>query len=277
MRRAAVPGAAALAALATLALALGGPAAAAPTPWQVELGGSVEHLDNGAPDWRQVDAALRHRFDEQRLGELTLRRAERYGRRDTELGLGAVWPVGEPFVLALRATTAGNAAFLPRHGGQVDAFWRAPQGWVLGLGLTRNLYDTPEAPATGSSLLRMGVERYVGDWRFGGGWTRARLDGGSYAHGWRAQVDRFIGDGARLGLAVGGGRELESAPQGVLSTRVEALALVGRLPLSEGWALVGEASHTRVSDFEQRIGGVVQSLPGGYRRNGVRLGVARDF
>ena len=264
--------------LGALALVLGGPAAAAePAPWQVELGAGVEQLDNGAPDWRQVDLALRHRFDAQRLGELTLRRAERYGRHDTELGLGVVWPLGESFVVGLRASTAGNAAFLPRRGAQADLNWRGPAGWVLGGGLTRNLYHTPDAPATGSTLLRAGLERYVGDWRFAGGLTRARLDGGSYANGWRAQVDRFIGDGARLGLALGGGRELESAPQGVLSTRVESLALVGRWPLAESWALVGEATWTRVSAFEQRIGDEVLSLPGGYRRNGIRLGVARDF
>lgn len=245
--------------------------------WQVEASAGLERLSNGTPDWRQVDVSLRRRFAAGAQAEITLREAQRYGRRDSEFAVGLALPLDDAWTVALRATAADAAHFLPSRGGQVELSRRLSAGWVASASLGRNRYDSAANPATGTSLLRLGAEHYVGAWRLAAGVTHARLDGGASADGWRAQVDRYIGDGGRIGLLVAGGRELESAPDGVISTRVDALVLVGRWPIAAGWALTGDVAGTRVGNIVRRTGSGNTTLPGGYRRNAGRIGVQHEF
>jgi YaiO family outer membrane protein len=262
--------------LAACSLAVAAAGSAAQPAWQVEVGSSVEQLSNDSPDWRQSEIAVRRR-DEGRMGELSARDVERYGRRDTELAASVAWPMAPAWSIALRANVAPGADFLPRLGGGAELTRRLGDGWVAGAGLGRNRYDGADTAPTGTTTLRLGLERYVGAWRLAGGVARARLDGGAAESGWRAQVDHFFGDEARVGVVFSGGRELESAPDGVVSTRVDSVVLMARWPLAAGWLLGGELSRTRVSDIERQRDGVSESLPGGYRRTGVRLGVQRAF
>lgn len=244
--------------------------------WQVEAGAGVQTLDNGSPDWREAELALRRRDGDQRF-ELQLRDARRYGLHDREITLAGGLALSPDWNLGLRASVAPGADFLPRQAGSVELGVRLGGGWIGAAALGRNRYDGAETPPSGTSSLRLGLERYTGPWRWAGAVTRIRSDGGATAHGAQLQLDHFFGDEARLGVLVAGGRELESAPDGLLSTRVNTVVLLGRWPLGGGWQLAGELSHTRVSDLERRIGGVDQPLPGGYRRDGVRLGVRREF
>jgi YaiO family outer membrane protein len=252
-------------------------AAAAPLPWQVETGASVETLDNGSPDWRQLDVAVRRRFDDGAAAEVALREVQRYGRTDRELALGGLWKLGTDATFSLRGTTAGAASFLPRQSLAVDATQRLPDGWVAGAGLVRNRFEGIDSPPTGTTLLRLGVERYAGQWRLAGALTRARLDGGASAMGWRLQADHFVGEDGRIGLLVAGGEELETDPAGVISTQVNAIVMLARWPIAPGWALTGDAGSTRVSDIVRRVDGGSLALPGGYRRSGVRIGVQHEF
>ncbi len=263
---------------AALAASLAIAAAAAPAQpaWEAEAGLGHERLSDGAPAWRQADLALRHRFAPRALAELGLRRAERYGTADTELALGASLPLDARWTLGLRATAVDAPRFLPRHGLAGEATLALDGGWVAGAGLGRNRYASLGAPPTGTSQLRLGLERYVGAWRLAGGWTRARLDGGETGDGLRLQADRYFGDEARLGLLVASGEELESAPGGVLSTRVHSLVVIGRWPLGEGWALVGDLGRTRVGAASRRAGGDAPAGPG-RSRSGGRIGVQRGF
>jgi YaiO family outer membrane protein len=231
-------------------------------------------LDNGSPDWRQLDLALRHRSAPERVNEIGLRRVERYGQRDAELSAGVSLPLGTDWGLALRASLA-DGAFLARAAGQVDLTRRLADGWVLGAGLGRGLYAPEGGIASGTTTLRGSVERYVGAWRLAAGASHARLDGGHGASALRLQVDRYFGDDSRVGLIVARGDELEYDPQGVLSSRVGAVALVGRWSFATGWALAGDLGRTTVRDVERR-GGSGGSAPG-YRRSGGRLALQREF
>ena len=262
-------------AIAPLVLAAALSPALAEPRWQVEAGAGIETLSNDSPDWQQADIAVR-RIDAGTRVELNARTARRYGLHDRELGVGLAWPVGADWTLGLRAHGA-KADFLPRLGAVADVSRRLGDGWVASAGLGRNLYDPAQAASSGTSLLRAGLEHYAGPWRLAGGVTRARLDGGAGATGWSVQLDHYFGDVARAGLLATGGRELESAPEGVLTTGVQSLVVLARLPLADGWSLAGEAGLTRVSDLERSNGGVVQALPGGYRRHGLHLGVQREF
>jgi YaiO family outer membrane protein len=262
---------------ALLGLALGASLAAAaaaqPAAMQVEIGAGVEHLDNGSADWRQLDLALRHRSAPDRINEIGLRRVERYGQRDAELSAGVSLPLSADWGLALRASLA-DGAFLARLAGQLDVTRRLPDGWLLGAGVGRSRYEPAGGIASGTTTLRGSAERYVGAWRLAAGVSRARLDGGHGATALRLQADRYFGDSSRLGLIVARGDELEYDLQGVLSSRVGAVALVGRWSFAPGWALAGELGRTTVSDLERRGG------PGaspGYRRSGGRLALQREF
>jgi YaiO family outer membrane protein len=252
-------------------------ASAAPLPWQVETGVGVETLDNGSPDWRQLDVALRRRFDDGATAEVALREAQRYGRTDRELALGGLWNIGPDATVSLRGTTAGAANFLPRQSVAIDATQRLLDGWVASIGLVRNRFEGIDSPSTGTTLLRLGIERYAGAWRLAGGLTQARLDGGASAMGWRLQADRYVGEAGRVGLLVAGGEELEKDPAGVISTQVNTFVLLARWPVAPGWALTGEAGSTHVSNIVRRVDGASLSLPGGYQRSGVRIGVQHEF
>ncbi|MEN9543390.1 MAG: hypothetical protein RLZZ598_223 [Pseudomonadota bacterium] len=250
---------------------------AAEAPWQIESSLTHEHLSNGSPDWRQLDLALRRRLDGGAVVDLGLRQAERYDATDRELGIGATWPVAADWQLALRGTTAGSAAFLPRNGIAFDVSRQLGSGWLANAGMTRNRFAPTDVSATGTTLLRLGLERYFGDWRLASGWTRGRLDGGQAANGWRFQVDHYFGEAGRIGLLVAGGRELEAAPLGLISTRVDSAVLLARWRMAEGWSLTVDAGRTRVSDILRQSDAGTEPLPGGYRRDGVRVGVQHEF
>ena len=244
--------------------------------WQVDGGVGVERLSNGSPDWRQVDLALRRRLDRGVVLEFAARQAQRYGATDHELGIGGSCPV-ENWNLSLRATTAGQAAFLPRHGISFDAARRLDGGWVANAGATRNLFSPADAPASGTTLLRLAVERYVADWRFLAGLTHGRLDGGAAANGWRLQADRFFGESGRIGMLVADGRELEATTGGVISTRVNSIVLLARWRIAAGWSFNADVGRTHVDDIIRQTDTANLSLPGGYHRDGVHFGVQHEF
>lgn len=251
-------------------------------PWQAELGAGVERFSNQLDDWQQLDFALRHRFAPRTLAEGTLRQTRRRGFDDSELGGGFSLPLDADWTLAGAASASPTHRVLAKAGGRIDLSRALADGWVLGAGLGRSLYEGEGASGTsGSSIARLNVERYVAGWRFAAGILRSRLDGGQNDNGGLLQVDRYFADErGRLGLIVARGRELENDPSlgGVLSTRVETLALVGAWPLDPDWTLLGALSSTRQSDAQVRTGPRAgQGVGQAYRRNGIRLGVQRDF
>lgn len=252
---------------------------AAPT-WQVEVGAGADHLSSAAPNWNQVDLALRHRFAPRSVVELNLRRTRRSGLDDTELGGAVALPLGEAWQASLGATFSPSHEALPRQGARVELSRSMAGGWVASAALARRRFDVGSV-GSGTTQIALGVERYVDAWRFAAAFGSTRLDGGGSAGNLRLQVDRSLAnERGRIGLIVARGRELEGvpatllAPSDVVDQRVDTLALVGVLPLADRWALTGEASHVRNSDLRRR-----SALPAGapYQRSGARVGVRRDF
>ncbi len=264
-----------------LALAAAAAAAAAQTPplrTEVTVDAAHESLSNGSPDWREAGIAARLRWAPHALAEAGIRRVQRYGETDHELAFGVALPLDERWSATARATVVDGPNFLPRLGAGFDLSRSLPDGWVASGGWGRNLYASPGVAPSGTTSLRLGVERYVGAWRFAGDWNRARLDGGVTADGIRLQVDRYFGDDGRIGLLWARGDELENAPGGFLSTRVRTLVLTGRWPLAAGWRITGELGQARVGGAVRRQGLETAAPSGpGYHRNGVRVGVERAF
>lgn len=266
-----------------LLLACGAAAGQAPERrWQVEAGlGAERYDDDAAASWRERDLALRYRYAPRTLAELTLRDTRRYGYDDSEIGLGLALPLATDWSLVARATASPRHRVLARHSGAAElSYGGFGGGWVIGAGLGRSLYDgAGDGGKSGTSTLRMNLERYVAEWRFAGGVSRSRLDGGEHDNGWRAQVDRYFGERGRLGVIVSQGRELENLPpNGAVSTRVRAMALVAAWPIDPDWTLTGALGHTRNSDSERR-GGLLdgQAVGRPSQRSAVRVGVQREF
>ena len=251
-------------------------------PWQAELGAGVERFSNQLDDWQQLDFALRHRFAPRTLAEGTLRQTRRRGFDDSELGGGVSLPLDADWTLSGAASVSPTHRVLAKAAGRIDLSRALADGWVVGGGLGRSLDEGEGASGTtGSSIARLSVERYVGSWRFAAGILRSRLDGGENDNGGLLQLDHYFADErGRIGLILARGRELENDPSlgGVLSTRVDTVAVVGAWPLDADWTLLGSLSTTRQSDAEVRTGPRAgQGVGQAYRRNGIRLGVQRDF
>lgn len=263
-----------------LALATATGAVAAEPTWQIEAGAGAEHLSGGAPDWRQLDATLRHRFAPRSLFELSLRRTQRSGLDDNEIGALVALPLGAGWNTTLAATSSPSHRVLARHGARIEVARSFDGGWVASGLIGRRLFDAGGTTA-GNTQLGFGVERYVDAWRLAAAVGATRLDGGGRAGSLRLQVDRsFAAERGRVGVIVARGRELEGiaatplAPADVIDQRVTSLALVGTLPLASTLALTGELSRVRTDDLQRQ-----SALPAGapYQRSGVRVGVRHDF
>lgn len=250
-------------------------------PWQVEAGTGAEHFTGDGPTWRQTDFALRSRFAPRSVAELNARRTSRAGLDDNEVGAGLALPLGAQWSLAVGAAFSPTHRALAESSGNVGLSRSVAGGWVFGAGLSRSLYDARASGGgtTGSTTLRLTGERYVGAWRFALGLNRSRLDGGTTDDGWVVQTDRYVGERGRIGLIYASGRELENLPpSGVLSIKVETVALVGVWPIARDWALTGALGSTRNSDGVRRTGpNAGDPVGSSTRRNALRLGVQHDF
>jgi len=252
------------------------PATADTSPWQVEAGVGVDHLSNGAPDWRQVDLSLRRQLVPRSVAELSLRSTRRSGLTDEELGAAVGLPLDRRWSLALAATLSPSHRVLARGSARLELTRDLDHGWVAGANFGRRLYSDG-----GNSQWGLGLERYVAAWRVATGVGQTRLDGGGAATNLRLQLDRYFADErGRIGVIVASGRELEGVPAvpganaDLIDQRVRTLAVTGAWPLAPAWALTAEASQVRYSDIQRRSVAVA-SAP--YRRSGVRLGVRHDF
>lgn len=267
-------------------------AAQAQLKWQGEVGAGAEDFTSDAATWRQFDAALRVRTPERALGELNVRRTDRYQAEDTEFGLIGVLPAGD-WAGSAAVTWSPTHEALPSWGLRLGASRALADGWVVGLEATRQLYDREDQVDTsiagtervvGSSGVIFNLERYVGAWRFAAGIGRVRLDGGESGGTGKLQVDRFYADErGRIGAVIAGGQEFENLPpsgtrpSAIISSTTFTVAIVGVHPLADAWALSWAVSSTRNSDIETRYADGALTLGDSYHRNGVRLGVQRDF
>lgn len=244
--------------------------------WQIEAGLGTDQLSNGAPDWSQVNVSLRRRIEQRSIVELALRRTRRSGLVNEEVGASVGLPLGTQWSTTMAAAVSPSHQVLARAGGRIDLARSFEGGWVASATLGRRLYTD-----AGNSLVAVGVERYVGDWRLAAALGQNRLDGGETATNTRLQVNyAFAAERGRVGLILASGRELEGvpataqAPADVIDQRVSTVALIGTWPLAATWALTGEASHVRIEDIQRRSGAAAGAP---YHRNGVRIGVRHDF
>jgi YaiO family outer membrane protein len=262
--RAVAPDYAALGGLEQQALAALPPAAmATPAPprriGEAAAEASLEDLDRGYDDWRSLAARVRFAVSPTLELRGSIAEVTRYGRDESEAGAGAGWAAGNGWTIGADVTAAGNAQFLPE--------WSAQAQFAGPLAAATTLqasYRRAEYRNTASDTFSLGVDRYVSRYRLA--YTLFRGEpadaSGTWTHVFRC--DRYYGESNSVGLQFTTGEESESdGAGGLLVSRVEAVALIGRHAVTADWTLTWAATWHEQGDL--------------YRRAGAHVGIARRF
>jgi len=219
----------------------------------------VEHgrdtLDNDSPDWRSTTVSLAHAGSDGSLN-LEWRGVERFGLHDDQWVLGGRSPITENVGLSVEFLGSADPALLPEFGTTFDIDVRLAPALVAHFGGRRA--DYPEDTATG---LVAGLEYYRGAARAAYSLITSRLQSGDSGTAHVLQLDRYYGDGSRIGvLAAVGDEATRTSPAAVVVADVRSLALVGRHWFGVSWGLAYTGSWTEQGDFYTRRGGALGLL-----------------
>lgn len=223
-----------------------------------EFSASRELLDNGAPDWEQLDVLFGRNLTEKVLATLSASTMNRFGTRDTQFGFGGSLEVGENWTATVGFTISSSPNFLPDTGLDLELRRRFEHGWAGGVRWRRRNYEISSVNSFG-----LITERYIRKYRIAYSLDNARL---SYEQAvvHALTVNFYANSGSRLGVILAAGEEVEiGGPGQLLKTDVNSIALTGRHPINKhlgfGWRL---ATH-RQGPF--------------YRRNSIGISISGGF
>lgn len=224
-----------------------------------EAGVSDESLSGGLPNWRS-----RYVFGQMKLADRQAiyagwRETERYSLTDREMHVGGVLSLSTAVQLQMEAGVSASHQVLPERYGSVQFQWQPAPAWSLFTGYRRSFY------ATGlSKVAQLGVDRSIGNERFGYTLYSGGPDGSGLAPSHRVQWTHDYGERDSFGISLTRGRETESAgSRGFITSEVSGVTLIGRHSLVPGWAIAWEIGSQRQGDL--------------YFRKGGRLGLRHSF
>ena len=224
--------------------------------WEFSAG--REHLDNGAPDWEQVNALFGRNLTEKALVTLSASTMTRFGTTDTRFGFGGSLEVGENWTATGELAVSSSPNFLPDKAMDLGLSRRFEHGWVGGVRWRRRDYENAAVDSFG-----LVTERYFGKYRVAYSLDRARLSSEqAFIHA--LTVNFYADSGSQLGVILAAGEEVEIVGPGqLLKTDVNLIALTGRHPINEylgfGWRL---ATHRQGQFYRRNAIGV--SISGGF-------------
>ena len=223
-----------------------------------ELSAAREQLDNGAPDWEQVNFFVGRELTEKALVTLSAGTFSRFGERDTQFGTGASLDVDENWTVVGGFAVSSSPNFLPESAIDLGLSRRFERGWVAGARWRRRNYDASSVDSFG-----LITERYLGKYRFAYSLDSAHLSSEqALAHA--LTVNFYADSGGRLGVVLATGEEVEIiGPGQLLKTDVDSIALTGRHPINEYLSLGWLLSTHRQGDF--------------YRRNAIGVSISGGF
>ena len=232
----------------------------APSPVEVELGGSTENLDKGLPDWSSVYLEAARTFRPRHALYGGIRQTRRFNQNDDEAYGGLYYPLGETWTAVVDGSFSTSHNVLPEYAviGQLQKM--LVRGLTVGGGVGYTQYTVDDVRrATG------GIEYYWSSYRAAYTFYSSRVNDLGSAPAHRFQLNYYYTDDSSAGIAYATGREVESVgpPVGVVTSEVREWMLYGRHWFSRNWGLSWE-----VLDHEQ---GVL------YRRQGVRVGLRHRF
>lgn len=223
-----------------------------------EFSASREYLDNGAPDWKQVNALFGRNLAENVLLTLSASTLNRFGTTDTQFGFGGSLAVGANWTATGGFAVSSSPNFLPDTAIDLGLSRRFEHGWVGGARWRRRDYEN--APVDSFGLV---IERYLGRYRIAYSLDRARLSS-EQALTHALTVNFYADSGSQLGVILATGEEVEIVGPGqLLKTDVTSIAFTGRHPVNEylslGWRL---ATHRQGQFYRRNAIGI--SISGGF-------------
>jgi YaiO family outer membrane protein len=214
---------------------------------------SRDNLDNGYQDWREAGAELAWRGPPGRLFLFRARETDRYGLRDVEAAILATLPYAGNWSLSLEGSGTSSANVLPEWSAAATVARVLGNGWIASGSWKETRYTTSEV-----SMATVGLERYVGNYRFAYTAYLSRPHGEAWSPTHRLAAS-WYGEGlTRLEAGAARGRESENTPAGLITTDVRNLTLSGCLGISPALGLTMEFERQRQGDF--------------YTRKAIRLG-----
>jgi YaiO family outer membrane protein len=230
--------------------------AAAPVRAEVLLSFERGHetLDGDRPAWRS--SALAAHWSTARGGVRgEWREVSRFGVADREARLAGT-AHQDGLTLTVEFTASPDHELLPEFSGGFELNVPVGAGFVANAGGRRSAYDEDDA-----TVLRGGIEYYVGAARAAYTAVNGRLESGDSGTAHVIQADWYYGDGNRLGaIAAAGGEATRIDRDTVVVADVISLALVGRHWLHGPWGLSYALTWTEQGDFYTRAGGVLGLL-----------------
>jgi len=212
-------------------------------------------LDNGSPDWSSTAVSLAHQGPDGSVN-LEWRGVERFGLDDQQWVVGGHAPVSDTIGLGVEFVISADPVVLPEFGTMFDIDVRLPGAFVAHLGGRRADY-----PEDTSTALVAGLEYYRGALRAAASVVSARLESGDSGTAHVLQLDRYYGDGSRIGLLGALGDEATRiGPGAVVVADVSSVAIVGRHWLGAAWGISYAVSRTEQGDFYTRRGGTLGLL-----------------
>lgn len=231
---------------------------AADAVWYWEGGISRETLDNGAPDWQSLYAHVDRRTPEDGVLSLTVTEHRRFSRADIEIAAGGGLKLADTWLVDGVLRLGPGADFLPETVVNAAIGRILGQGWIVGGGVGRRRYVDDSVDTVG-----VHVERYFGRFRAALNVDNTRLDEAS-TFSYRGALDYYAASGARYGLNIAAGDEVEViAPGQLLDMDISAVAVSGRHPVGDRLGIVWRVGTHRQGSL--------------YRRNHLGLSIAGEF
>lgn len=228
-------------------------------PAEVEMGFSHDNLDKGYANWRSSYIEAEKKRGERQVVYGALRETERFSLTDTEWLGGFSHPLGPRWTAIVEANASPTHHVLPKWSALGQIQYALEDGWSAHIGVRHTEYN--------NALTNLGIftlERYWENYRFAYSHYESFLLGQGSAASNRLQISRYYNEHSWIGLSISEGNELENiGTAGVLAIPAHSLVLGGRHWLSPNWGLTYEAGFYRQGDY--------------YTRNGVRLGLRRQF
>lgn len=226
---------------------------------EIDAAASHDTLTNGRADWRSETLRLTRRGENHQAVYAGAGETERFGRRDQQFLAGGTLAVGQDGHFSAELGASPTHHILAKDYADLNWHQSLGQGWGAEIGGRRSSYAIGNA-----ALVRLGVERYVGQERFAYTLFNGGPQGKASASSHRFQWSHFYGDHDFVGLAYFQGKETENVGQSILSTwAVSGVALNGRHDLTARWSVIWEAVSIRQGDL--------------YRRTGAQLGLRYRF
>lgn len=230
-----------------------------PRPRELIVQTGWEDLDRGFDDWTSVSVAARGGVASNAELRASAAYVSRYGQSDVDASLGATWVAGPLLEIGGDLGAAANADYLPEWSGRAHAVMRLAPATLLQVAYRHARYA-----ATQNDTWSVTAEQYVERFRLA--YTLYHGDPAdaqeTYSHVMR--LDWSYSDSGWAGVQYVTGEESESdGAGGLLVTKVEGAALLGRHALTPEWSLLWALTWHDQGDL--------------YRRAGLDVGLARRF